>query len=452
MTEKEILQLIERHELNDENCLSNYLLSQLKNNTIDTTVLSRIIELSNSERENHSAYYTNPFIIQEIINYLPDFLEKSQLHICEPSVGAGNFLPFLFEKYKHIPKVKFTLIDINPKTLEWVKLIYNQQRLPENIELEFICNDFMLYQPERKFDLIIGNPPFTKLKRTDLSLFDIENYSQNVKNLSAFFLEKSLQCADVISLIMPKNLLNTPEYKETREKLTNNKIQSILDFGELGFKGVLVETINIICNLKENNQRNIDVCSLPKKLKLIQKANYIFDSALPYWVIYRDQDFDKVFKKLKFNQFTVFRDRQITNENLSLVKKHSEQVRVLKSRNISDLGDKIIDIENYDAYIEQTKLMKLSVAKYFDREDVYLTPNMTYKPRLMRKQKGYIMNGSVAVLIPKFSYHLSDDELKYYASSEFRHFYQIARNYQTRSLNIDANSVFWFGLKNREIK
>lgn len=447
MTEKEIFQTIEEHQLYDENCLSSYLFSQLENSSIDISVLSRIIELSNSDRENHSAYYTNPFIIKEIINYLPNFEEKIDLHICEPSVGAGNFLPFLFEKYKHIPKVKFTLIDINSKTLEFVKLIYNKKRLPKNIELEFICDDFMLYQPERKFDIIIGNPPFTKLKKADLSLFKTENYSQNIKNLSAFFLEKSLQCADITSLIMPKNLLNTPEYKETRVKLTNSKIQSILDFGELGFKGVLVETINIICNQKKNNQTNIDVCSLPKKIKLIQKANYIFDSSLPYWVIYRDQDFDKVFKKLKFNQFSVFRDRQITNDILSFEKKHSEQVRVLKSRNISELGDKIIDIENYDAYIDQTKLMKLYVAKYFDREDVYLTPNMTYKPRLMRKQKGYIMNGSVAVLIPKFSYHLSDDELKYYASSEFRHFYQIARNYQTRSLNIDANSVFWFGLK-----
>lgn len=36
----------------------------------------------------------------------------------------------------------------------------------------------------------------------------------------------------------------------------------------------------------------------------------------------------------------------------------------------------------------------------------------------------------------------------YFSSDEFRQFYRIARNYQTRSLNIDKNSVYWFGINN----
>ena len=35
----------------------------------------------------------------------------------------------------------------------------------------------------------------------------------------------------------------------------------------------------------------------------------------------------------------------------------------------------------------------------------------------------------------------------YFSSDEFRQFYKIARNYQTRSLNIDNNSVYWFGIE-----
>ncbi|WP_263312708.1 hypothetical protein [Campylobacter sp. LR196d] len=35
----------------------------------------------------------------------------------------------------------------------------------------------------------------------------------------------------------------------------------------------------------------------------------------------------------------------------------------------------------------------------------------------------------------------------YIASEEFRTFYKIARNYQTRTLNIDNTSCFWFGVK-----
>lgn len=64
----------------------------------------------------------------------------------------------------------------------------------------------------------------------------------------------------------------------------------------------------------------------------------------------------------------------------------------------------------------------------------------------MKKKKGYIVNGSVAVLIPKYDFVLDATQLLFLSSNEFRKFYHIARNYQTRSLNIDSSSCYWFGL------
>ena len=72
---------------------------------------------------------------------------------------------------------------------------------------------------------------------------------------------------------------------------------------------------------------------------------------------------------------------------------------------------------------------------------------MTYKPRMIKKDAGYVVNGSVAILIPKDeNLYLTDKQLKYISSDEFRAFYRIARNYQTRSLNIDKSSCYWFGI------
>ena len=85
-------------------------------------------------------------------------------------------------------------------------------------------------------------------------------------------------------------------------------------------------------------------------------------------------------------------------------------------------------------------------APYIDREDVYLTPNMTYYPRVAKKPKGVLVNGSVAILIPKFKGKLSKQQMIYFSTDEYRKFYQIARNYQTRSLNVDGCSVFFYGL------
>ena len=104
---------------------------------------------------------------------------------------------------------------------------------------------------------------------------------------------------------------------------------------------------------------------------------------------------------------------------------------------------KIIQIDGYDSYVEKNKLDKFAASKFLNRDDVYLTPNMTYNPRLVKKESGYVVNGSVAILIPKISKNLSSKQLKYISSSDFREFYKIARNYQTRTLNVDSVSCFW---------
>ena len=70
---------------------------------------------------------------------------------------------------------------------------------------------------------------------------------------------------------------------------------------------------------------------------------------------------------------------------------------------------------------------------------------MSYKPRVCEKPIGTIVNGSVAILIPKNKVKLSKKDMLFYATDEYRNFYKIARNYQTRSLNIDKTSVFFFG-------
>lgn len=55
-------------------------------------------------------------------------------------------------------------------------------------------------------------------------------------------------------MVMPKFLLNTVEYQKTRNFVSNMNIVSIIDFGEKGFDGVLIETLCININTKINRQ------------------------------------------------------------------------------------------------------------------------------------------------------------------------------------------------------
>lgn len=241
--------------------------------------------------------------------------------------------------------------------------------------------------------------------------------------------------------MFPKFLLNTPEFADSRKYLYDKAVECIIDFGENGFPGVLVETIAIFINNK-SKPLYTNVISISKQIEICQKQKYIFDKTLPYWIIYRNKLFDEIYNKLDFNMFSVFRDRQITNRYL----KKEGDIRVLKSRNISDDGQTVLDINGYDSYIDRSEAEELTVFSFLERDDVYLTPNMTYKPRVMKKPKGTLVNGSVAILIPKYDFTLSKEQLLYFSSDEYRSFYQIARNYQTRSLNVDSCSVYFYGL------
>ena len=442
---REIKELIKKNNLEDIEQLKKFI--KISKNKYSLSTLSMIIELSNSKKEKNSAYFTNKSIIQEIFKFLPDF-ENENISIIEPSVGAGNFLPFIFKKYINKKNVNLTVIDIDENTIELLKILYPENKIPSNFRINFICMDYMDYK-HKKVDLIIGNPPFSKINGVYRKKLSENNHNKESTNLAEFFLEKSISNSNYVSLIMPKNLLNTPEYRTTRDFLLNFDIESIIDFGENGFKGVLVETINIIVNTKKTPNFT-KISSTTLKNYIIQKSEYIFDKKLPYWIIYRNTFFDEVLKKMKFGIFDVFRDRQITNSNSTLEKNDKYNIRVLKSRNISDDG-KIIDIDGYDSFIDKDSLKKMSVERFLNDNTVYLTPNMTYKPRLIKKENGYVVNGSVAILIPKTLFNISKEQMDYISSDEFRTFYKIARNYQTRSLNIDKTSCYWFGI-NLEIQ
>lgn len=432
---------IEEYSLDDAEKLIDFILNNPLN--LGSASLARIAELTNSKRENNAAYYTNKFIVNEIYKQLPDF-EKDEINVLEPSVGVGNFLPFIFRKYEGIKKVNIDVVDIDKKNLQILQLLLQKQRIPSNVKMNFIHADTLLYDFKKRYDLVIGNPPFSKLKAKEAAKYLKNNVNKNTTNTFEFFLEKALSIADYVAMIMPKAVLNTPEFSVTREILSEKKIDCIQDYGENGFKGVLVETICMFIDTL-GQPKDTRVESITLKKSIIQKQRYITDKAYPYWIIYRDNFFDSISNRLDFDKFTVFRDRQITNSNTTQ-KKEKDCLRVIKSRNISDDGKEIVDIPGYDSYIKKATAEVLSAYKYVGNQKVYLTPNMTYKPRVMRNTENVVVNGSVAVLIPKEDMELTEEQMEYFSTDEYRQFYQIARNFQTRSLNVDATSVFFYGV------
>ena len=435
-----INRIVASYELDSSESLVNFIDENPEH--LSLAQMGRVCELANSKRIDNAAYFTSKSLISAMLNNL-SIVDKSTIRILEPSVGIGNFVPLLAKKFQG-KKLIIDVVDIDATSLEIAKKLIKAHDLSESVQVNYICDDFLTHAFAEHYHYVIGNPPFYKMgadQNKKLELYRSAAINKETRNICSFFLDKAVTIADHVVLIFPKFVLNTPEFSATREYLAKKSVECIIDFGEKGFPGVLVETIALFVN-NLVKPRTTKVISFSKHITLEQKQSYIFSDDFPYWLIYRDETFDEVSAKLEFDVFKVFRDRQLTSKHL----REGGEIRVLKSRNISDDGTKIIDIENYDSYVSREDIKGTTVAEYLDNDSVYLTPNMTYNPRVMRKPKNVIVNGSVAILIPKGNFTTSDEQLKYFSSKEYRKFYQIARNYQTRSLNVDSCSVFFYGL------
>ena len=439
VTTSAINKIVSDYNLDSAEAIIDFITSNPLNLSLST--LSRVAELSNTRRTDNAAFYTNKTLITEMLKRLPE-IDAEVIRILEPSAGVGNFIPLLIKKFEGRPLI-IDLMDIDENSVKIARALLAKNGIPENCTINYIVDDFLTHKFSQRYDYVIGNPPFYKMRNTDKKLLFYRKNAINkvTTNICSFFLDKAIGLATHVALVFPKFILNTPEFTPSRYYLSEKCVECIIDFGEKGFPGVLIETIAMFIKTTAR-PKNTTVISLTKGIKLDQPQSYIFDSNLPYWIIYRNELFDRVCKKLDFNRFTVFRDRQLTN---SLTKAKGD-IRVIKSRNISDDGQEIIDIPGYDSYVDAADVQGLSVMEFLDDNHVYLTPNMTYKPRVMPKPTGVLVNGSVAILIPKDGVHLTKAQCIYYSTDEYRTFYQIARNYQTRSLNVDACSVFFYGI------
>jgi len=442
ISDSDVSNLIKSKDLHIHLNLKKFLKSNLKNYSYDN--LSRIIELANMERTKHAAYYTTKDVCFSLVEALPSFDNDSDVTILEPSVGSGNFLPMIIEKYQHCKSVNLDVIDIDKNALEILKILIKKIEIPKNTQINFIHSDFLTFDSDIEYDVIIGNPPFGKVTndRKLVTKYKEEKFNQKTNNLFAFFIEDSIKRAKHISLIVPKSLLSTPEFNQTREFMNKYNIEKIVDFGEKAFD-VKIETIGFVLkktNVKSKNKIKIESFVTGEKTSLDQ--SYVTSDKFPYWLIYRNEFFDNVAKKIKFDILSAFRDRQITKR----ITKSKGKIRVLKSRNIE--SNSIKNIPDYDCYVDDDQIDSLAVGKYLNAKKAILIPNLTYFPRACFMPKNTICDGSVAIAFPKNGTDINKKTLEYYSTDEFREFYRIARNKSTRSMNIDSNSIFFFGKVN----
>lgn len=395
-------------------------------------------ELSNTNRNKYSAFYTRQDTVFAILKEIPKF-ENKNLSILEPSVGAGAFLPQIFKNFEKSKSIAVTAIDIDEIQLEKSKSVVSD--LDTKNSITYINGDFLSFDFPKKFDLVIGNPPFGKNVKSGKEFKSL----LSVKDLYAKFLEKSLKLANWIGFVIPKTFLMGQEFTQLRSHvLRHNSIYSIIDFAETSFKGVKIETIGIVIGPKKDNNL-VKVYDYKKQQLNYQLESYITDPALPYWVIYRNSFFDKVLDNMDTGYFKVYRDRSLTKKDYV-----DSGIPIIKS---SDLGYNGI-VNNLDSASRYSpeKVPRTFLSIVDSAKTIALAPNLSYYTRIANYPGDGYPDGSVAVLY-NLDYKVDIQILNYfYQSKDFFFFYRIARNYSIRSLNIDNLSVFYWGVPRKTYK
>ena len=188
--------------------------------------LSRIAEMSNTKRTDNAAFFTSKPLITEIMKNLPE-CTGSTVTILEPSVGVGNFLPLIIQKFSD-KEIYLDCVDIDEDSIEVAKALMKKYQIPPNCHIRFIADDFLLHDFEKKYDYVIGNPPFYKMSADSrINEYKKNAINKTTNNICSFFLDKSMMIGNYVALVFPKFLLNTPEFAESRKYLESHSIHKI---------------------------------------------------------------------------------------------------------------------------------------------------------------------------------------------------------------------------------
>ena len=305
-----LISKVRTEEFNGDNILKNvypYIFKEIEYNYDSEEAISLINYFSNTnendivgylyentmslnDKKNCGSFYTRS---NEIINYMINNIKINEnTHILEPSCGSGLFLIEIIKKIKKnskesnqallIKKIfnnieandidsmacKITEANILCSLIEDIKNVYIQDNKFKLPKLKIYNHDFCYKNITKKYDVIIGNPPFVTLygrrsrnmteeKRKYFNTFKfVSNKKKNNKfNLSMFFIENSLDLLNTngkLSFILDISFFEDA-YIDMRKYLLDNYTIEELTTNINGFENVASNQIILtIVNKKSN--------------------------------------------------------------------------------------------------------------------------------------------------------------------------------------------------------
>lgn len=191
-------------------------------------------------------YYTNTELVKTIGELISNhFNLNDNSKILEPSVGTGNFIHAIPEKFHK----NINSFEINDVTAAIAKLRFPQVTVNlRNFESEFMGENgkkIQLPSEENKYDIVIGNPPYGKHRGFYKGLGE----ESKISRYEDYFIKRSLDVTKengLIAMVLPSSWIKRQKELNNAELIEAYRLPSGV------FKGTEVGTDIIL--LKKNNQ------------------------------------------------------------------------------------------------------------------------------------------------------------------------------------------------------
>ena len=286
--------------------------------TYNFTELSRKLtkQLSKEEKKEYGIFLTPLTTIQKNIEFLSPYI-KNGMSVLEPSCGSCHFIFSLLEKY-----------NLNITGVEFNKKIFDSIAKYETDKVRLYHRDFIKFGELDSYDLIIGNPPYFVMKKTDVpSMY--HKYFDGRPNIFIIFIIKSLHLLKkdgILSLVLPKSFLNCLYYNKTRKYIIENyKILTIIECAD-EYLDTKQETIILIVQNKK------DVCG-NSEFVLNYEGNYILGNRV---IIDKLRDLYAGSTTLSQIGCRVFVGTVVWNQNKAILTNDATKTRLIYSSDIKD--------------------------------------------------------------------------------------------------------------------
>jgi adenine-specific DNA-methyltransferase len=217
-------------------------------------------------KKDWGIFFTPQWVVDFMVNLIDEgLIDLSNIKILEPACGICQFLLGIKKNKKHIfekATVK-TGVEINKKIIEYIY----EHDLTQDIHI--VHHDYLLWTTKKRFDIIIGNPPYGIPSLSEHYTIRVDNETKKrykeiyetwygKYNVYGAFIEKSIKLLKdngQLIFIVPATFMILDEFKKLRDFLAFQGKTEIVYMGSDVFKPEADVTTVILRFIKSKSEK-----------------------------------------------------------------------------------------------------------------------------------------------------------------------------------------------------